>query len=158
MSSRVVVALRVPGSPERVFRVFTEEVALWWRDDPLWRFTPKSPGTLAFEPPEGGSAGRFVERLPNGKVFEIGEITRWEPGQRLAFGWRQASFAPDQTTEVEVSFIAVGEETRVTIEHRGWDAIPPANAARHGMESPLFERRWGAWLRTHLIALGERTR
>lgn len=156
MSSRVVVAMRVPGPPERAFRVFTEEVGLWWRDNPLWRFTPRSPGALAFEPPAEGTPGRFVERLENGKLFEIGEITAWEPGRRLVFGWRQASFGPDQRTEVEVTFESVGDETRITVEHRGWDAIPTANVARHGMASPLFERRYADWWRTLLASLGQR--
>ena len=74
---------------------------------------------LAFEPGEGG---RLIEtRWPSGKVFEIGRIRAWEPPQRLVFGWRQASFAPDQDTEVEVRFEPVGDETRVTVEHTGWD-------------------------------------
>ena len=157
MTSRVVVAMRVPGPPERAFRVFTEEVGLWWRDNPLFRFTPRSPGALGFEPPGEGTPGRFVERLEHGRLFEIGKISAWEPGRRLAFGWRQASFAPDQHTEVEIRFEPVGEETRVTVEHRGWDGIPPANVARHGMGSPLFERRYADWWRVLLASLGERT-
>ncbi|HEY5412547.1 MAG TPA: ATPase, partial [Caulobacteraceae bacterium] len=69
MSSRVVVALRVKTTPERAFEAFTQEIALWWRPNPLFQFTPRSPGVLAFEP---GVGGRFTETLPNGKVFEIG--------------------------------------------------------------------------------------
>ena len=157
MTSRVIVAMRVPGSPERAFRVFTEEVALWWRDNPLFRFTPRSPGAPAFEPPGEGGPGRFVERLESGKVFEIGQVSGWEPGRRLVFGWRQAGFAPDQHTEVEVTFEPIGEETRITVEHRGWDGVPTDNVARHGMASPLFERRYAGWWRTLLASLGERT-
>jgi hypothetical protein len=39
-------------------------------------------------------------------------------------------------TEVEVRFEALGETTRFSVEHRGWDA--PANPARHGFPSPVF--------------------
>jgi len=42
----------------------------------------------------------------------------------LAFGWRPTSFEPHQTTEVRVRFESVGDETRVTIEHKGWDSNP----------------------------------
>jgi hypothetical protein len=40
-----------------------------------------------------------------------------------------------------VRFEAVGDQTRVTVEHRGWDAIPQDHVARHGFELMLFQRR-----------------
>src|SRR5665811_161590 len=129
MTSRVLVAIRVKATPARAFEVFTRDIGLWWRDNALFRFTPKGSGLLSFEP---GPDGRLIETLPGGAVFEIGRITAWSPGERLVFDWRQAGFTPDQTTEVEVTFTPVGEETRVSVEHRGWDAIPQAHVARHG--------------------------
>ena len=108
---------------------------------------------LAFEPEVGG---RFTETLDNGKVFEIGRITAWEPPLRVAFGWRQAAFTPDQHTEVEVRFEAVGEETRVTVEHRGWDTVPAGHVARHGFPDQLFLRRHAEWWQSLLASLGER--
>lgn len=156
MSSRIIVALRVPGPPARAFRLFTEEVGLWWRDAPLFRFTPGGPGTMAFEPPAGGAPGRFVERAADGGTFLVGEISVWEPGQRLVFGWRQASFGPDQHTEVEIRFEPIGDETRVTVEHRGWDSVPGSHVARHGMPIALFDRRHGEWWRAMLLALRAR--
>jgi uncharacterized protein YndB with AHSA1/START domain len=156
MSSRVLVALRVPGPPDRAFAVFTQEIAAWWRPSPLFAVTPRSTGVMAIEPPGDGGPGRIVERLANGKVFVIGEITSWEPGRRLAFGWRQASFAPDQHTRVEVCFEAVDDGTRVTVEHIGWDSVPVAHVARHNLPDPLFGRYLADWWRTLLIAMGER--
>lgn len=153
MTSRILVAMRVPGPPERAFRIFTEEIGLWWRDNPLFRFTPRSPGTVAFEPPADGTPGRFVERLPSGKVFVIGDVTAWDVGRRIAFGWRQASFGPDQRTEVEIRFEPVGDETRVTVEHRGWDSVPQPHAAKHGMPAMLFNQRHAEWWRMLLASL-----
>ena len=153
MTSRILVAMRVPGPPERAFRVFTEEVGLWWQDNPLFRFTPRSPGTVAFEPPAGDAPARFVEKLPDGKVFVIGDVAVWHVGRRLLFGWRQATFKPDQRTEVEIRFEPVGDETRVTVEHRGWDSVPQPHVAKHGMPSLLFDQRHGEWWRTLLAAL-----
>jgi uncharacterized protein YndB with AHSA1/START domain len=151
--SKVIVAIRVAATPAHAFEVFTREIALWWQPNALFRFTPRSPGELEFE---GGAGGRFIERLPNGKVFEIGRIKVWEPGERLVFDWRQAAFAKDQMTEVEVRFEPVGDETRVTVEHRGWDSVPAQHVARHGMESAYFLRRHGEWWRALLEALRAR--
>ncbi len=155
MSSRVLVAMRVPASPERAFEAFTAEIGQWWRSNTLFRFTPRSPGTLAFEP---GPDGRLTEILPNGKVFEIGRIRAWEPPGRLVFGWRQATFAPDQDTEVEVLFEAVGGETRVTVTHTGWDSVPQPHVARHGFPDALFLRRHGEWWQDLLASLKVRIR
>jgi uncharacterized protein YndB with AHSA1/START domain len=140
MASRILVSLRVKATPERAFEVFTREIGAWWRPNVLFQFTPRSPGMLSFE----GSA-RLVETLESGKVFEVGKVTAWEPPRRLAFGWRQATFAPDQHTEVEVTFEPVGEETRVTVSHSGWDTVPVGHVARHSFPDPLFLRRHGEW-------------
>ncbi len=155
MTSSIMVALRVKATPERAFEVFTREVGLWWRPNPMFEFTPRSPGSLSFEP---GPEGRFIETLPGGKVFEIGRIRAWEPPSRLVFGWRQAAFAKDQDTEVEVRFEPVGDETRVTVEHRGWDTVPAEHVARHSMPDPLFLRRHAEWWQTLLSSLQERVR
>jgi uncharacterized protein YndB with AHSA1/START domain len=142
VTSRVLVSLRVAATPQRAFDVFTREIASWWRPNTLFRFTPRSPGRLAFEPSLGGA---FTETLPNGKVFEIGRITAWEPGSRLAFTWRQATFTPSQITHVEVRFEPIGEGTRVTVEHRGWESVPQEHVARHGFPDGMFLQRHGEW-------------
>ena len=54
MTSRILVSLRVAASPERAFDVFVGEIGTWWRPNPLFRFTTKSGGVLAFEPKLGG--------------------------------------------------------------------------------------------------------
>lgn len=151
MSSRILVALRIQALPEAVFDAFVEDISLWWRPNPLFSFTPRSPGVIAFED------GRLVERLASGKVFEIGRVSVWERGARLVFGWRQASFAPGVETEVEVRFEAAGAETRVTVEHRGWDAIPAKSVARHGFPNAVFLHRHGEWWRALLAGLAART-
>lgn len=142
MSSRVLVALRVRATPEHAFAAFTGEIAAWWRPNPIFQFSPGGLGVLSFEPGEGG---RLVQTLKSGKVFEIGRIRCWEPPRRLVFSWRQATFAPDQDTEVEVVFEPIGDETRVTVEHRGWDSVPATHAARHGFPNTVFLQRHGEW-------------
>jgi hypothetical protein len=154
--SNVLVSVRVHATPLEAFEIFTRDIALWWRPSPLFRFTPRDGGVLSFEPGEGG---RFIETLPSGTVFVIGRISVWQPGERLAFGWRQASFAKDQNTTVEVRFEALaGGETRVTVEHRGWDSVPQTHVARHTMSNLIFLQRHGQWWRTLLEAMAARVR
>jgi uncharacterized protein YndB with AHSA1/START domain len=150
VTSRVLVSVRVRTSPGRAFEMFTHDIAQWWTPNTLFQFTPGLPGSLAFEPHEGG---RFTETLANGTVFEIGRIRVWKPGERLVFGWRQATFRPGQDTEVEVTFEAVGTETRVTVTHRGWDSVPDEHVARHGFPDAIFLRRHGEWWQTLLARL-----
>jgi len=153
-ASGVLVSLRVKAAPLRAFEVFTQEIAAWWRPNGLFQLTPRGDGVLRFEP---GENGRLVSDLPNGKCFEIGRITEWRPGEKLAFTWRQASFAPDQLTTVSVAFEPVGEcETRVTIEHRGWETIPADHVAKHGFPAPIFLTRQGQHWRTLLDAFQAR--
>ncbi len=148
--SRVLVALRVPASPERTFEAFTEEIALWWRPNVLFQFTERQTGRLSFEL---GPEGRLIETYPDGEVFEIGRIQSWDPPHRLEFGWSQASFTPDQATMVQVHFEPVGDETRVTVQHFGWDALPVEHRARHSIPLATFQLRHGQWWQELLRSL-----
>ena len=154
MSSKVLVALRIKATPLRVFEVFTANIGAWWKPNALFSFTPRSPGVLAFE--GAGEGTRLVERLPSGKVFEIGPVHIWDPGRLLVFGWRQASFAPGMDTQVEVRFDPVGDETRVTVEHCGWDTVPIEHVARHRFPDAVFLQRHAEWWRALLTSLASR--
>jgi uncharacterized protein YndB with AHSA1/START domain len=150
MTSKVYVALRVKATPDRAFAAFVEEIAAWWRPSPLFQTTPR-PGQLSFEP---GEHGRLIETREGGKVFEIGRIRVWEPPHRLVFSWRQANFPLDLHTEVEVGFEAVGAETRVSVEHRGFDQAPQG-AARHGFPDEVLLLRLAEFWRTQIASVSE---
>ena len=152
--SHVLVSLRVRSTAERAFEVFTKDIGLWWRPNMLFQFKPGPPGVLSFEP---GIGGKLVETRPDGETFEVGTVTAWDPGRLLAFTWRQASFAPDQVTDVEIRFEPVGEETRVTVEHRGWESVPQVHVARHGFPDAIFLRRHAEWWQVQLEALKRRS-
>ncbi|MBY9065645.1 SRPBCC domain-containing protein [Hyphomonas sp. WL0036] len=149
--SAVIVSLRVATTPEDAFDIFTGEIGLWWQPGALFQLTPRGDGTLSFE-----GETRLITTLPNGKVFEIGHVTAWERGQRLGFSWRQATFSPDQLTQAEVRFEAVGEQTRVTVEHRGWDTIPQDHVARHGFPLAATQMRLAEYWRAQLASLSLR--
>jgi hypothetical protein len=153
MTSRVIVSIRVPCSPVQAFEVFTEEIGEWWSHNDLLKLTPRSPGKLSFEPPSNATPGRLVEQLPNGKTFEIGPIRVWSPGEKLVVGWRQATFGPDHATEVEIRFEPVGNDTRVTVEHRGWETVPQEHVARHTLPLPIFYQWQGNQWRAGLDQL-----
>jgi uncharacterized protein YndB with AHSA1/START domain len=153
MNSHIMVSIRVAATPARAFEVFTREIGAWWQPNGLFRFTLKSPGQLKFE---SGLGGRLVEILPHGEIFEIGRITAWEPGVRVAFTWRQETFGPDQLTHVEVRFEPAGNETRVKVEHYGWETIPPEHIARHHFPDAVFLKRHGEWWQALLLSYQSR--
>lgn len=155
MSSRVLVSVRVTATAERAFEVFTREIETWWRPHGLFPTTPRAPGRLSFEP---GPDGRLMETLADGEIYEIGRVLEWSPPSaagagRLSFGWRPASVPPALTTEVVVTFEPVGAgETRVTVEHVGWDRVPAENAARHGFPLAATLKHAGDWWTAELAA------
>ncbi|GAM99224.1 hypothetical protein U91I_02869 [alpha proteobacterium U9-1i] len=146
----VLVALRIDAPPQQVFDAFVNDIALWWTPDDLFRLTPRGDGVLRFE---GGEGGRLVTTLPNGKEFEVGKTTSWAPPKKLSFTWRQATFAEGQVTHVEVVFEAVGEQTRVSVTHSGWDSVPQEHVARHNFPERVFLQRQGEHWRALLASL-----
>jgi len=138
----VRVTSRVEVDADTAFRVFTEEVDLWWRQGPRFRWHVQRGGTLRFE---SGAGGRFLEVYPNGESFEVGKIRIWDPPRRLVFGFRARSFGPDENTEVEVRFEPIGVATDVTVLHRGFSALRADHPARHGLGSGDFENLMGTF-------------
>jgi uncharacterized protein YndB with AHSA1/START domain len=157
--SRVLVAVRVPATAQRAFATFTDEIGAWWVPNGLFQFTDSSPGTLAFEPAAPRAPDRLVERQPDGTTFVIGRVRVWDPPNRLVVTWRQASFDADETTELHVRFdpVAGSGDTRVTVEHFGWDGLPPEHAARHGFPLATFQLRFAEWWQELLASMADRT-
>lgn len=130
--------------PQAAFEIFTEDVDLWWGRGPRFRWAPGREGRLRFEP---GIGGRLVEAYDEAgqDVFEVGRVLAWEPAVRLVFEFRARAFEPGQTTEVEVCFEPEAAGTRVTLEHRGWDALSLDHPARHGMDDESFGDMMKVW-------------
>lgn len=117
-------SVRVGVPLEQAFRIFTDEIASWW---PL---ATKSVGQaeavdLTIEPRVGG---RVYESVRSGEVHDWGEVLAWDPPRRLVFTWHPGRGA-ETGQEVEVTFAAAGEDTRVELEHRGWDRLVAAGEA-----------------------------
>jgi len=141
---RATVSALVKVPQATAFEVFTQEIDLWWRKGPKFRFG-RQPGSLKFEPSLGG---RLFESFPSESgthVREVGRVTVWEPPARLVFTWRNVNFADDESTEVEVLFEPSESGTLVTVQHRGWGAIRADHPARHGLQGADFSRMIGLW-------------
>ena len=152
-ASRVLLATRVNATPARAFAAFTEEIGQWWRPNGLFQFTRRRGGVLSFEP---GANGRLIENYGDGTAFVVGDVRVWDPPRRLVVTWRHESFAPDQSTELHVRFDEVGDQTRITVEHFGWDTIPERHAARHGFPLAAFQLRFAEWWQVMLHNLSDR--
>jgi uncharacterized protein YndB with AHSA1/START domain len=141
--ARVSVDVAVP--PADAFRLFTDEIGLWWRRGPRFRAAPGDAGLMSIEPQVNG---RVFESWSDGsaeRVHEIGRVLAWEPPHRFAFSWRATNFAPAEHTEVEVRFEPVGAGTRVTVTHSGFASLRPDHPVRHGKTGAEFSRELGLW-------------
>ena len=141
--ARVSVVVGVP--PDVAFRIFTEEIDLWWRRGLKYRVAGTSPGTIHMEPRQGGLVFESFERGSEMKIFEKGKITLWEPPSRLIFDWRGVNFSADEKTEVEVIFQRNSSGTLVTVTHRGWSTIRADHPVRHNLDMPSFIGMIGLW-------------
>ncbi len=145
-----IATVEVPVDPATAFEIFTEEIGRWWRPGPInWNDAARAVG-IRLEP---GVGGRWIEvyNEATGEGFECGRITVWEPGVRFVFLYRDAGHQIDDT-EVEVRFEATEGGTRVTVEHRGWEKVPPPvrdrsrEIKRFGWSNILdWFRDWAFW-------------
>jgi len=112
----VRVTVRVAVDPATAFDVFTTEIDEWYRKGATVLTQAPRGSTLRFEP---GVGGRLLEVRDDGSPPRVrGHITVWEPGARLLFVDRRDA-------EVEIWFHGFEAGTRVVLEHRGLDKLPP---------------------------------
>ncbi len=146
----VSVTTLVATDPATAFEIFTAEVNVWWKHGPRFRPSVHGAGVLRFEP---GAGGRLLETYSDESSFEFGRVKVWVPGERLVFEMIGRDFAPGESTEVEVRFEAAGENTRVTVEHRGWERVPDDHPARHGHAEPAFSDVISIWWADLLVSI-----
>jgi uncharacterized glyoxalase superfamily protein PhnB len=100
-------SVEVAADPATAFRIFTEEIDLWWVRGPINFFDSARVTAMRIEP---GVGGRILEvYTPPDDVLELGTITDWEPGAMLAY----RSSVDD--TETRIRFDALDGGTRVTV-------------------------------------------
>jgi uncharacterized glyoxalase superfamily protein PhnB len=93
----VTSEIEVPVDAGTAFRAFTEDLDRWWVRGPINFFDGARAVAMTCEP---GVGGRLLEVYDpaSGDALELGRITVWQPGERLAW---QSSL--DQV-QVDVSF------------------------------------------------------
>ena len=125
------------------FGTFVRTIALWW---PVALFS-SGKEVVRDILVEERLGGRISEIWEDGTVVVWGEILSWEPPHRFLMTW-SGTLA---TTEVEFTFLALGPAlTRVTVEHRGWEALSEAQwdqaCPRPGGYAAGWERILGAFV------------
>jgi len=142
----------VRSDVRHTFDTFVRTMGIWW---PV---TPFSAGKdrvrdITVEPRTGG---RVYETWDDGTEVDWGELLAWEPPTRYVMTWNNTPVP----TEVELSFAALGPAlTRVTVEHRGWEALTDEQLAEDcalpgGYARGAYSAGWARILGCLAAALG----
>ncbi len=111
----------VDADQDTAFEAFTAGIGRWW---PIADHSLHGAGsTVEF------ADGQIVERSAGGETAIWGAVTTWDPPGVLAFTWHPGR-APDKASQVRVTFTGLGEQTRVRLEHWGWEVFDEPAAAR----------------------------
>jgi uncharacterized protein YndB with AHSA1/START domain len=107
----------VACSPQHAFDTWARDTAGWW---PASHSVSTDPGLVVTLEPRVG--GRIFERTPSGDEHDWGEVTVWEPPERLAYLWHLRQDR-DDATQVEITFTGSERRTTVRIVHSGWERL-----------------------------------
>jgi uncharacterized protein YndB with AHSA1/START domain len=116
----VVRTVLAPASPPDAFRRFTAEMSTWWPTETHSVHLHRCDGVVF----EVGVGGRIYERAGD-RASEWGKVVEWQPPHRVVFSWYPGR-EPATAQRVEVTFEAEAGGTRVTLVHRGWEALGAA--------------------------------
>jgi uncharacterized glyoxalase superfamily protein PhnB len=131
----VVSDVEVAVDPGTAFAAFTEELDLWWVRGPINHHAGGRMLAMRCEP---GVGGRLLEVYDDatGDALELGRITVWEPGRRLAW----TSSLDDVRTEVLFEPSTNGTLVRVVAR------IPVGGQDRGGTSWTRVVPKWfGPW-------------
>src|SRR2546430_13547303 len=126
-----VVSVSVGVDPASGFPAFTEELDQWWVRGPINYFDAARAVGMRCEP---GVGGRLLEVYDEatGEGRELGRITAWEPGGRLA--WKSSV----DDVEIDVRFVPAAAGTEVIVEA----TIPGGGADRGGTAWVRVVPKW----------------
>jgi uncharacterized protein YndB with AHSA1/START domain len=128
----VVQSVEVELPVDQAFELFTTGMTNWWPLKTMSIAADTFEGRLdassvSFEARLGG---RVLENLSDGASLPWGEVIVWEPPTRFVMTWKP-NLEAGPSTEVEVHFSSTSDGgTLVRLEHRGWERLGVAGAAK----------------------------
>jgi hypothetical protein len=148
----VVTALRPPvrqstlvrSGAQHTFGTFVTTIGSWWPVQPFSAGKDRV-RDITVEQRQGG---RVYETWDDGTEVDWGTLVAWEPPKRFVMTW-VGTPAP---SEVELTFAVLGPAlTRVTVEHRGWEALTEEQLAQDcalpgGYRSGAYSAGWATIL------------
>jgi uncharacterized glyoxalase superfamily protein PhnB len=135
LTASTSVSVSVPVDPKTAFMAFTEELDKWWVRGPINYFDSGRAVGMRCEP---GVGGRLIEMYDEatGEGLELGRITVWEPGVRLAW----TSSVDD--VEIDIRFERIPAGTEVTLRA----TVAPGGHERGGTAWLRVAPKWfGPW-------------
>ena len=117
-------------TPDVAFRLFTEQISVWW---PAERRHTNDPGSTLHLYADG----RFFERASDGYEFELGRVVEWVAPERIVLDFYIAT-GPAYPTKAEIQFAAEGDGTRITITHTS----KPESESLWNERASQYERSW----------------
>jgi uncharacterized protein YndB with AHSA1/START domain len=153
IGDRARVSVAVAVAPAQAFDIFTAQIDQWWRRGLKFRHSASRSGLLRIEPHVGGRLFESFDRDGTAHVIEVGQVRVWEPPRSLKFTWRNANFAANEQTDVEVEFEPTESGTLVTVTHSGLSALRTDHPARHGLQGADFARMIGLWWGEQMTSL-----
>jgi uncharacterized protein YndB with AHSA1/START domain len=139
---------------DRAFSVFTERFGDF--KPPEHNLLGVAIAETVFEPRVGG---HIYDRGVDGSECRWARVLAYDPPHRVVFSWDispqwQIEKDPDNTSEVEVRFVAESpERTRVELEHRSIDRHGPGWQAVAG--GVADEAGWSLYLERYATLLSE---
>lgn len=113
----------VRSDARHTFEVFVAAIGAWWPAVPFSAGKDRVRNVTL----EQRAGGRVYETWADGTEVDWGKLLAWEPPERFVMTWTGTPVP----TEVELSFAALGPAlTRVTVEHRGWEALTDGQLAQ----------------------------
>jgi|HubBroStandDraft_6_1064221.scaffolds.fasta_scaffold340209_3 uncharacterized protein YndB with AHSA1/START domain len=128
----IVQSVEVELPLEQAFELFTSGMTSWWPLDTHSIAADTFEGRVKADSVrfEARLGGRVLEYLSDGTSLPWGEVIAWEPPKRFVMTWKP-NLEAGPPTEVEVRFSSTSDGgTLVRLEHRAWERLGDAAAAR----------------------------
>lgn len=109
-------SVSVSWAQDAAFRRFTADFGTWWPHS-THSIGGERVRRVVLEPRVGGC---IFEEHGDGRRFQWGEITLWEPPQRVRFTWHPAR-EPATAQDVLIEFVPESTGTRVELTASGWE-------------------------------------